>query len=126
MVVGAQLAYGVRAAWRDKAFRGAVLSLLLMLATAVAFYCMHEGWSFVDSLYFAISTGLTIGFGDLVPTTTASKVFTILYSVMTVGLFVTVGSLLAKALSHRGEVRAARREDRQRRHRNRHGGNGQP
>ncbi len=63
-----------------------------MLIGATIFYMLAEGWPVVDSLYFAFVTGLTIGYGDLAPTTPLSKVFTILYALLAIGLFVTVGT----------------------------------
>lgn len=38
-----------------------------------------EHWTVVDALYFSIVTMSTVGYGDLTPTTTGSKAFTILY-----------------------------------------------
>src|SRR5262245_44662847 len=37
-----------------------------------------EGWALQDSLYFSFVTGLTIGFGDLVPKTLLTRVLAIL------------------------------------------------
>lgn len=97
VVLGAVLAASVRVAWRERAFRGVALSLLLTVVTATSFYQVHEGWSMLDSLYFCITTGLTIGYGDVVPTTALSKVFTMVYAVTTVGLFVAVSGMLLDA-----------------------------
>src|SRR5262245_19725213 len=41
----------------------ALILIMLALGTAVG---MIEGWPLRDSLYFALVTGLTIGYGDLV------------------------------------------------------------
>ncbi|MDB1087393.1 potassium channel family protein [Streptomyces sp. ACA25] len=109
IVVAARMAVSVRRAWADPAFRGAVVTLLTLVITATAFYALHEGWSVIDSLYFSVTTGLTIGYGDLVPTTTASKIFTMLYAVSAVGLFVALGSLLARATMAGHDKRASRR-----------------
>jgi ion channel len=112
VVLAAVLAASVRSAWREPAFRGAAVSLVLTIATATVFYALHEGWSVLDSLYFSMTTGLTIGYGDLAPTTAFSKTFTIVYVVTTVSLFVAVSGLLLEA--GEGE-RAKRRERRQHR-----------
>ena len=37
-----------------------------------------EGWSVVDSLYFTFVTGLTIGYGELVPKMPLSRILAIL------------------------------------------------
>lgn len=101
----------VRAAWRDETFRGAVAALLLLQVGASAFYRFVEGWSVLDSVYFSIITGLTIGYGDLVPTGPVSKFFTMLYALLAVGLYVAVATSLAKAL---GKEAVERRERRRR------------
>ena len=77
--------------WRgfreDDAFRGLVLSALTLLASGTVFYTLSEGWSVVNALYFSVLTLTTVGFGDLVPTTAASKLFTVGYVLFGVGLF---------------------------------------
>ena len=78
-------------------FRGAAASILTLLTIATVFYMAVEGWSVLDSIYFAVVTGLTIGYGDLVPQHSISKVFTIFYALLAVGLFVTLATSLAKA-----------------------------
>ncbi|NEE01474.1 two pore domain potassium channel family protein [Phytoactinopolyspora halotolerans] len=71
--------------------------------SATVFYSLTEGWSVLDSLYFSVVTGLTIGYGDLAPEQAVSKVFTMIYALLSVGLFVTFGTTLARAvISGRG------------------------
>ena len=43
--------------------------LVIILATVVG---IIEGWNVVDSVYFAVVTISTVGYGDLVPTKNAS------------------------------------------------------
>lgn len=109
-VLAVRLGAAVRDAWRDRTFRGAALNLVLLVAMATAFYRLHEGWSMLGSLYFSVTTGLTLGYGDLAPSTDASRVFTMAYALCSVGLFVTVGGLLARsAARQRPPVRHRRR-----------------
>ena len=35
-----------------------------------------EGWSVLDSIYFCVTTVATVGYGDVVPSRDASKLFT--------------------------------------------------
>ena len=38
-----------------------------------------EGWSFVESVYFAVTTMTTVGYGDLSPQSDAGKILTMIY-----------------------------------------------
>ncbi len=111
VVLAAVLAAATRKAWRDRVFRGAALSLVLTVATATGFYRVHEHWSLLDSLYFSVTTGLTIGYGDLAPTTTLSKFFTMAYALSTVSLFVAVSGLLLESGGGRPIQRRSRSRD---------------
>jgi hypothetical protein len=67
----ADLLDGVRVVWP-------VLSgLLLWMAGLGVVVGVLEGWKISDSLYFAFVTGLTIGYGDLVPKLFVSRVLAI-------------------------------------------------
>eukprot|EP00977_Amphora_coffeiformis_P026663 scaffold28921_cov191-Amphora_coffeaeformis.AAC.4 len=75
--------------------------LTIYLGVAVvAFSYIFEQWTIVDSLYFAVSTFTTCGYGDLEPTTTAGQVFTIffaIYGVIILGVFIgIVGSFISE------------------------------
>lgn len=58
-----------------------------MLLLGALVYQLVEGWSFIDALYFAVMTVTTIGYGDLVPTHSVSKLITILYAFLGIGTF---------------------------------------
>jgi hypothetical protein len=57
-----------------------------------------EGWSLLDSAYFAIVTIATVGYGDLTPHTTLGKIFTIGYIFSGIGIFVAAVTALAQAM----------------------------
>ncbi len=82
----------------DPEFRALLILLLTLLAGATYFYWQVEGWSVIDSLYFSIMTMSTIGYGDFVPTTTFSKVFTIIFAILSIGIFVAVVSKLVSIM----------------------------
>jgi len=57
-----------------------------------------EGWGYVDSFYFTGITMTTIGYGDLHPTTAASKIFTVFFAFGGVGISLFALSLVATLL----------------------------
>ena len=63
---------------QQKAFYAAGLTLAIVAIGALV-YRSIENWSWLDSIYFSVSTLATVGFGDLHPTHSASRVFTILF-----------------------------------------------
>ena len=90
--------YGIK---HDEEFHILLVLLLTFLIGGTYFYWHVEGWSVVDALYFCFMTMSTIGYGDLVPTTPLSKIFTIIYSILTIGLFVAIASKLVIVLVSR-------------------------
>jgi len=97
-----------RGVWRglkDPEFRGLFALTGVLMLSGTLFYRVVEGWSALDSLYFSVTTLTTVGYGDLAPTTPASKVFTIVYLLLGVGVLV---SFVGKLASH---VVAARSSD---------------
>ncbi|MBS4101411.1 ion channel [Tsukamurella paurometabola] len=103
-----RLAGAIRTSWRDPSMRGAVLSLVMIVTAATVFYTLTEKWSVIDSLFYAVSVGLPMGNGPLSPTLTLSKIFTLVYAVLVVGLFVTVGGSLASSLVQNNTERISR------------------
>src|SRR5512146_102841 len=77
------------------AVRGLVILTVLLLAAGTLFYANVEHWSAVDSLYFSVTTLTTVGFGDLAPHKTASKLFTIIYILIGVSILLGLVSMLA-------------------------------
>lgn len=95
--------------FRDPEFRALFVLLLAMLISGTIFYTTVEHWSVVDSLYFSVSTLSTVGYGDLHPTTPLSKIFTTLYLVLGVGVFV---ALITKVAEQRSASILKRNHDR--------------
>jgi hypothetical protein len=76
---------------RHQAF---VVALVVIVTVGVVFYSVTEGWSIIDSFYFTVIALSTIGFGDLVPSSEASRLFTALYALVGVGVIGTAVHLL--------------------------------
>jgi hypothetical protein len=87
----------LRQALREPEARGAVRSAALLLLTGVLFYTVIEHWTFVDSLYFCVTTLTTVGFGSPAPTTDAGKLFTVFFVLTGVGMFLAVINGIGRA-----------------------------
>ncbi len=74
---------------KDKEFRFLLIFIILLLFGSTIFYTKVEHWTVIDALYFSIMTMATVGYGDLAPTTDISKLFTIIYTVLSIGGFVS-------------------------------------
>ncbi|MGQ0578240.1 MAG: potassium channel family protein [Betaproteobacteria bacterium] len=67
--------------------------LAIMVALGVVIGRL-EDWTLLDGIYFAFVSGLTIGYGDLVPTRPLARVLAIgigVIGVLLVGLIVAIG-----------------------------------
>jgi len=65
-----------------------VLSIILAIQVALGLLIgFVEGWSVGDAMYFTFVTGLTIGYGDIVPRQALARALAILLGVS--GLFLT-------------------------------------
>ena len=93
-----RLAKAVFRAFEDPEFHTLVILMLVLLITVTMLYVLHEGWSVIDAMYCCVMTMSTIGYGDFTPTSDLSKIFTIVYSLITIGVFVGVVSKLAHAM----------------------------
>ena len=84
----AELWTGLRVVWPI------VSGLLFFMAALGAVIGFVEGWTLLDSLYFAFVSGLTIGYGDLVPKRGISRVLAILIGfggILLMGLVAAIG-----------------------------------
>ena len=96
----------------DIEFRVLLFLLLTLLVGATLFYSSVEGWSIIDALYFSVMTMSTIGYGDLVPTTTWSKLFTIIFSILSIGFFAAVIANIVANVLERKKNKIAKHKER--------------
>lgn len=88
-----------RTIWRslkDPEFQALFFLVVVTLLSGTLFYWRAEGWSVLDALYFSVMTLTTVGYGDLTPTTAASKIFTIFYVLVGVGLVLGFVNVVAE------------------------------
>lgn len=81
-----------------KGFLSTLATLVVIFITGTLFYAKEEGWSHFDAFYFTAITITTVGYGDMYPTTTASKLFTVCLIFVGVGIGLYVISTLADSL----------------------------
>jgi voltage-gated potassium channel len=62
-----------------------IILLTIFIIGTVGFHFI-EGWSFVDSFYFTITTLSTVGYGDFAAETTAGKFFAVFVIIFGVGM----------------------------------------
>lgn len=94
----------------DPEFRAIAILLVFLLLGGSVFFHQVQGWPLLDSLYFCVMTITTTGYGDLAPTMAVSKIFTMAYALLGIGLFATfVGKLVTLPTDHHKK----RKENRQ-------------
>ena len=95
------LARGLRSFWHDPAGRAILGVAATVIATATVFYRLVEDLRWLDALYFSVITVSTVGYGEITPDTAAGKIFTMVYVVVGIGVFValvtTIGHHLLEA-----------------------------
>ena len=95
----------IRRGLSDPQFRALAFLVAVLLASGTIFYWRLEGWTVLDSLYFSVITLTTVGYGDLAPTRAPTKIFTIVYVLIGLGILVSFLSIVA---GHAVEARVER------------------
>lgn len=88
-----------------------VMILLTYLGIGAMAYSFMLDYPFLDALYFCVCSSLTIGFGDISPSTTGSQAFSIFYNT-----FGILNTGLAIAIARETIVEAFEQTYRERRH----------
>jgi hypothetical protein len=87
------LLFGVQVVWP-------VLSGLLVTIVALGVAIgLIEGWSLQESIYFAFVSGLTIGYGDLVPKSLLTRTLAIAIGICGILVTALVAAIAVKALN---------------------------
>lgn len=84
---------------KEPIFKSLGTTLGLILLSGTMFYHQTEGWSWLDSFYFAvvslIPTSLDTG---LIPSTTMSKWFTMMYLIVGIGVMLMLLIMIGRAV----------------------------
>ena len=86
---------------RDPEFQAIIFLLAAAVAIGSAFYHWVEGWSWLDSAYFSVVALTTVGDATLGPTSGLSKIFTMGFSLVGIGL---VLAFLSRLSSYRDQA----------------------
>jgi len=93
-----------RPAVHQQGIQIAITLMSLLLITGTVIFRALEGWSWVDSFYFTGATLLTIGYGDLAPTTDLTKILVIVFGFLAIGTFLYSVSMIGAAVLERFEA----------------------
>jgi hypothetical protein len=90
-----------------------------MIIVGTIAYKLLEGWTWIQSFYFSVSTLSTVGYGDLHPTNDGSRFFTALYILSGVAIALAALGIIGMNLLEKREKRLLkRREEKERKRAN--------
>jgi hypothetical protein len=79
--------------------RGVLLVLLAGLLGCTLGMALAEGWTLADALYFALITGMTVGYGDIVPTTALGRIISVVIAMIGIVYVGIVVAIATRALT---------------------------
>ncbi|KAI9321263.1 hypothetical protein BX666DRAFT_955395 [Dichotomocladium elegans] len=85
--------------------------ILCWFGGAGVFCALEENWTYLDGLYFAFCTQMTIGFGDIVPQSVLAQEFWLVYIVISIAVAAYFISLFGDALVEKLQVRYGQDSD---------------
>ena len=99
--------------WRKEAVRGLLLITLTTILMGTWFYYQFEPTitTWIDAYYFTVITLTTIGYGELAPTTTLTKLFTTIYVFVGLGIIAGLIGLVGETILEDANRRAKEREE---------------
>jgi voltage-gated potassium channel len=99
------------AVWRDPETKALPVVVGILLVSGTMFYWSVEDWTLIQALYFSVVTLATVGYGDLTPTSDFSRIFTIVYIFIGLGVLVLfLSSLAQQYIRHKVELADHARE----------------
>jgi potassium channel subfamily K len=109
----------------ERHFMLSVLSFVSLLALEALVFSRIEGWQFFDGIYFATVSAFTIGFGDLSPTHTSSRILLFPFLIGSIALLgqqinMIIGYFSAKSEARKDAWRREYEQARQRAHEKAH------
>lgn len=71
---------------------------LILVVFGTGMFMILENWSFIDALYFTVSTLTTVGYGDITPTLPSTRLLTTFYMALTVPLMIITFGVIAESI----------------------------
>ena len=97
--------------WRIYSSQILIGIVIAVLGLGTVVYRMLEDWGWIDSFYFSVVTLTTVGYGDLAPSSSESKLFTSFYLITGISL---LGAALREITKRRRYQRVSKRARRAR------------
>ena len=82
---------------------GVILALLIILLFCAVLLMIAERLPFGEALYLSAITGLTVGYGDITPTTTVGRIVCVVIGMIGVVFFGIVVAVATRALAQTAE-----------------------
>ncbi|KAI9490395.1 hypothetical protein BDB00DRAFT_837681 [Zychaea mexicana] len=84
--------------------RMGVILIICWFGGAGIFCLLEQDWTYLDGLYFAFATQLTIGFGDIVPQTALAQEFWLVYIIISIAVAAYFISLCGDVLIEKLQI----------------------
>ena len=89
---------------KDPEFRAILITAFIVILIGTLFYMKVEKWSLIDSVYFCVITLTTVGYGDLFPTTPISRIFTVAYILIGIGILLAFIDKIVRNVGPQNEL----------------------
>ena len=78
--------------------RHVLIALLALMAIGAGLISIAEGMNYWEALYFASITGLTVGYGDVAPTTVLGRIVSVLIALIGLVFFGIIVAVANRAI----------------------------
>ncbi|CAK9784042.1 unnamed protein product [Cutaneotrichosporon oleaginosum] len=86
-------------------FMLSITGLFVLIGFQALAFSRLEGWKYFDGIYFSMQTTLTVGYGDLSPTTTWGKILCFPFAVLTIAQLANQVSIIIDFIKDRATTR---------------------